>query len=241
MKNLEKYLSLLSGEVDGLLLTSRYSRHYGAEFDIAEGVAIVTKAGCRYFTDSRYIEAAQKGISGFEVLEVNANAGYIQRLNDAIAEVKGEKVKRAAACTVDIQIEAYIPEEYIESTASRIDMYRKIATVRDEDDKWELADELCDRYGEPPKAIMGLITVSMLRNTAANMGITEITQRSGSLQFYIEAPEPEQIAALSQKYGRRILFSCMEKPFIGVKLLPDQQPALLMQEVIYCMRDAKKA
>ena len=85
MKNLEKYLSLLDGEVDGLLLTSRYSRHYGAEFDIAEGVAIVTKAGCRYFTDSRYIESAQMGIQGFEVLDV-AGIGYAKRLNDAIAD-----------------------------------------------------------------------------------------------------------------------------------------------------------
>ena len=86
MKNLDKYLSLLSGEVDGLLLTSRYSRHYGAEFDIAEGVAIVTKAGCRYFTDSRYIESAQNGIKGFEVLEMKRGYNYIQRLNDAIAD-----------------------------------------------------------------------------------------------------------------------------------------------------------
>ena len=85
MKNLEKYLSLLDGEVDGLLLTSRYSRHYGAEFDIAEGVAIVTKAGCRYFTDSRYIESAQAGLKGFEVLDV-AGFGYFKRLNDAIAD-----------------------------------------------------------------------------------------------------------------------------------------------------------
>ena len=68
MKNLDKYLSLLGDEVDGLLLTSRYSRHYGAEFDIAEGVAIVTKNGCRYFTDSRYIESAQRDLKGFEVL-----------------------------------------------------------------------------------------------------------------------------------------------------------------------------
>ena len=86
MKNLEKYLTLLDGEVDGLLLTSRYSRHYGAEFDIAEGVAIVTKKGSRYFTDSRYIESAEKGIRGFEVLEVNQSAGYNKRLNDAIAD-----------------------------------------------------------------------------------------------------------------------------------------------------------
>ena len=85
MKNIEKYLTLLEGEVDGLLLTSRYSRHYGAEFDIAEGVAIVTKAGCRYFTDSRYIESAQNGIKGFEVLDV-AGVGYSKRLNDAIAD-----------------------------------------------------------------------------------------------------------------------------------------------------------
>ena len=86
MKNIEKYLSLLNEEVDGLLLTSRYSRYYGAEFDIAEGVAVVTKAGCRYFTDSRYIESAQNGIKGFEVLEINSSASYTQRLNDAITD-----------------------------------------------------------------------------------------------------------------------------------------------------------
>ena len=86
MKNIEKYLSLLQGEVDGLLLTSRYSRHYGAEFDIAEGVAIVTRKGCRYFTDSRYIESAGNGIRGFEVLEVDRENPYNARLNQAIAD-----------------------------------------------------------------------------------------------------------------------------------------------------------
>ena len=86
MKNLEKYLTLLNGEVDGLLLTSRYSRHYGAEFDIAEGVAIVTKKGCRYFTDSRYIESAENNLKGFEVLEMNRDNNYIKRLNDAIVD-----------------------------------------------------------------------------------------------------------------------------------------------------------
>ena len=86
MKNLDKYISLLNEEVNGLLLTSRYSRHYGAEYDIAEGVAIVSKAGCRYFTDSRYIEAAQKGIKGFDVLEMNKANPFNKLLNDAIAD-----------------------------------------------------------------------------------------------------------------------------------------------------------
>ena len=86
MNNLEKFLSLLGDEVDGLLLTSRYSRHYCAEYDIAEGVAVVTKAGCRYFTDSRYIEDAQKNLKGFEVIEMNRQNPYNQLLNQAIAD-----------------------------------------------------------------------------------------------------------------------------------------------------------
>ena len=86
MKNLEKYLTLLDGEVDGLLLTSRYSRHYGAEYDIAEGVAVVTKKGCRYFTDNRYTEAAENGIKGFEVLDVAKGGGYVKCINQCIED-----------------------------------------------------------------------------------------------------------------------------------------------------------
>ena len=86
MKNLEKFLTLLEGEVDGLLLTSRYSRHYGAEYDIAEGVAVVSKAGCRYFTDNRYTEAAMNGIKGFEVLDVAKGGGYVKCINKCIED-----------------------------------------------------------------------------------------------------------------------------------------------------------
>ncbi len=86
MKNLEKYQSLLGGEITGLLLTSRYSRHYCAEFDIAEGVAVVSAAGCRYFTDSRYIESAEKGIQGFEVILVDREHPYTKLINEAIAD-----------------------------------------------------------------------------------------------------------------------------------------------------------
>ena len=86
MTNIEKYQSLLNDEVQGLLLTSRYSRHYAAKYDIAEGVAIVSQAGCRYFTDSRYIEAAQNGLQGFEVLETNKEYPYSRRINDALQD-----------------------------------------------------------------------------------------------------------------------------------------------------------
>ena len=86
MRNIDKYLSLLNDEVDGLLLTSPYSRYYGAEFEISEGVAVVSKKGCRYFTDSRYIESAEAGIKYFEVLPINQFTGFIKRINDAIED-----------------------------------------------------------------------------------------------------------------------------------------------------------
>ncbi|MBR4656849.1 MAG: aminopeptidase P family protein [Oscillospiraceae bacterium] len=87
MTNLEKYLSLLDkGGYDGLLLTSPISRKYCAEFNVDEGVAIVTKKGCRYFTDSRYIETAEKNLKGFEVRMVSKDNGYIKQLNEAISE-----------------------------------------------------------------------------------------------------------------------------------------------------------
>ena len=86
MTNLEKYRSVLNDEVQGLFLTSRYSRMYAAEFDIAEGYAIVGKSGARYFTDSRYIESAQKNLKGFEVIEFGAGAPLMPALNAALKD-----------------------------------------------------------------------------------------------------------------------------------------------------------
>ncbi len=134
MKNLEKYLTLLSGEVDGLLLTSRYSRHYGAEFDIAEGVAIVTKKGCRYFTDSRYIESAEKGLRGFEVLEVNRENNYFKRLNDAIADF--------GVTALGFE-EVYLTVAEFRSFESRLNaklvpFCKEINSFRDTKEDWEL-------------------------------------------------------------------------------------------------------
>ena len=134
MKNLEKFLTLLDGEVDGLLLTSRYSRHYGAEFDIAEGVAIVTRKGCRYFTDSRYIESAEKGLQGFEVLEMTRENNYIKRLNDAIADFGVTKLGfEEAYLTV---AEYFYYKDNL--NAELVPYCAKINSFRDVKEAWEL-------------------------------------------------------------------------------------------------------
>ena len=85
MKNLEKYLEVLKKEkLDGIMLTSQVSRMYCAEFDVAEGIAIVTPKGSRYFTDSRYIEVAQKNLPDFGVEMVDHKVSYAMLLQKAI-------------------------------------------------------------------------------------------------------------------------------------------------------------
>ena len=134
MRNLDKYLSLLNEEVDGLLLTSEYSRFYGAEYHISEGVAIVTKKGCRYFTDMRYIEAAQKGIRGFEVIEMNKENPFNDLLNRAIADF--------GVTTLGYE-EGYLSVaeflDYEENlNAKLVPMHGKIAGFRAVKEDWEL-------------------------------------------------------------------------------------------------------
>ena len=159
MKNLDKYRSLLNGEVDGLLLTSRYSRHYGAEFDIAEGVAIVTKKGCRYFTDSRYIESAENGIKGFEVLDVNRTIGYVKRLNDAIADFEVTTLGYEENYLTAAELQGYERELH----AKLVPFNKEINGFRGVKEAWELermrkAQDITDKaFAE----VLGRIKVGM--------------------------------------------------------------------------------
>ncbi len=134
MNNIEKYLSLLEGEVDGLLLTSRYSRHYGAQFDIAEGVAVVSKRGCRYFTDSRYIESAENGIKGFEVLIMNREHNYFSRINDAIADFGITKLGYEENYLTVSELMDYEKE----LRAPLVPFHKEISSFRSVKEDWEL-------------------------------------------------------------------------------------------------------
>ena len=134
MKNIDKYLSLVGEKADGLLLTSRYSRYYGAEFDIAEGVAVVSAKGCRYFTDSRYIEAAQNGIRGFEVIMTDRANPYTKLLNEAIADF--------GITTLGYEENYLTVAEFNEYTADLnaklIPMHTEISSFRYVKEPWEL-------------------------------------------------------------------------------------------------------
>ena len=157
---------------------------------------------------------------------------YLQLLSEAIAEEKGEQPEKVPECLVDIQIDAHIPEDYISSLNQRIDLYKKIMHVTRDEDKLDLIDELIDRYGEPPKSVVGLIEVSLLRNKAAHLGITEISQKNAQMYFYTEYLTIEQIQAMSAAYKGRITFNGSGKSYVSVKIDPKKRPFDMMKDVV---------
>ena len=158
---------------------------------------------------------------------------YLKLLNEAIAEEKGETPQTPPACTVDIQVEAHIPEDYIGSMTSRLEIYRRIALVQTPEDKTDLVDELIDRFGEPPQSLVNLIDASLLRNTAGRLGISEISQKRGALFFYISHPTANQLKALMLAYYDRIAFNDKKPPYyVAVRLKKGEYSVELMREVI---------
>ena len=158
---------------------------------------------------------------------------YIQLLNEAIAESKGElPPQRPGECVVDVRLDAHIPETYIESLSARLDIYRKIARLQTNEDSLELIDELIDRFGDPPRSVQGLITVALLRNKASSMDITEIRCRNDMLYFYINSASLEQIQAVVAEYKGRVTVNGSEKPFIAVKLKPSDKQLDVMETVV---------
>lgn len=160
---------------------------------------------------------------------------YLKLLNEAVAYMKGENPPPAdRECIVDMQVQAHIPEEYISSTALRLDVYRRIADIKSIEDSVDVVDELIDRFGEPPAAVKGLIDVALLRNLATSLGITEVKQQSSSLLLYSDTFDMKRVYKLIGGMKGRVLLNAGSKPYISVKLM-NQPPLDVLEETLKLM------
>jgi len=157
---------------------------------------------------------------------------YLKMLSDAVREEKGEAPVSEVECTVDLQIDAHIPVKYIESLPQRLSIYRRIAEIRSAEDQEDVLDELIDRFGEPPKAVRGLIELALLRNRAAGAGITEIAQRGTSLNFYPKTLDLQRVSIIGALLKNRVKLTASEKPYVAVKMLPKQSPVDTLTEML---------
>ena len=110
---------------------------------------------------------------------------YMKLLNEAVNEIKGEQPSDIERdCVVDIQVDAHIPEDYIGSLTHRLEMYRRIADIRTNDDAGDVIDEMIDRFGDIPEQVEALINVALVRSRAISLGIKAIRQRDRKLFLY---------------------------------------------------------
>lgn len=160
---------------------------------------------------------------------------YLKLLNEAVAYMKGENPPPAdRECIVDMQVQAHIPEEYISSTALRLDVYRRIADIKSIEDSVDVVDELIDRFGEPPAAVKGLIDVALLRNLATSLSINEVKQQSSSLLLYSDTFDMKRVYKLIGGMKGRVLLNAGSKPYISVKLM-NQPPLDVLEETLKLM------
>ena len=148
---------------------------------------------------------------------------YLKLLEDAVAEEKGESTedKTEQNCLIDIPVDANIPEDYITSTPLRLEMYKAIAGIRSDAEANDVYDELTDRFGMPPAPVYGLVEIALLRNTALELGITEIKQNMSSVIIYFDEMKPEYLIALNEKMRSQATFTASKRPYISVKMLGD--------------------
>ena len=156
---------------------------------------------------------------------------YLKLLSQAVNEENGQPETEDMPCTVDLNISAHIPESYIESLPARLGIYKRIAAIRTDDDVSDVIDELCDRFGEPPQAVMGLIDVAVLRSKAAAADICEITGNANTAILHINSIKPEAVAKLSEHFGSRFSLNAASTPVYTVRMRAGQKMSDLAAEL----------
>ena len=138
-------------------------------------------------------------------------------LKESVDEAQGIKIDDVQDAAIDINIDAYLPESYIRNHNQRIDIYKKIAAIETEDDKFEIEDELIDRFGDIPRAVQNIIEVASLKTYAKECGIYEIAQSGDNLlmkfgENYVDA---NLIMGLDKMFPKRIKLLSGDKPVIS--------------------------
>ena len=119
-------------------------------------------------------------------------------------EEKGETVKPKPECTVTLDISAFIPASYVGSTAQRIALYKRIAMIATEEDMRDITDELCDRFGEPPRPVRALLSIALLRARAIECEITKVVQEGDSVRFYQDEVDAMTWFELAKEYPNKL-------------------------------------
>ncbi|MCM1326445.1 MAG: transcription-repair coupling factor [Bacteroidales bacterium] len=146
---------------------------------------------------------------------------YCKMLNEAVQNLKGLPVSDDFPTTVDLDVDAYIPPEYIVNEIQKLDIYKRITGIENLKERDDMKDELLDRFGEIPKSVDNLLRIALIRVTAHTLDLTEVKGKNEKIIFTFRADaniEPAGIPEMIQIYGRELSFTAYEKkPYFTFK------------------------
>ena len=168
-----------------------------------------------------------------ERLEANPECPF-GRIWEAVLEEQGEGALKEPECTADLNITANIAKTYVTSGEQRMDLYRRMAAIRSQSDADDLLDEIVDRYGDPPKGVLNLIDVALLRARAAAAGITEISQKDTSVMIFMAVLDFAAVSACcaAPDFKGRIFFAAGKQPQLTVKLAKGEDALKIAQKLV---------
>ena len=163
---------------------------------------------------------------------------YCSILEEAVNEAMGKPPeKKVDETVIDLNVSAFIPDSYIQTSALRIEAYKKIAAVEDLQDRYRVEEEFEDRYGDIPKETVTLMDIQMTRIRAHDAGITEISQTDTGIVFKLSetsAETAQRVSALAAQNRGKILFGAGDNPYILLreKSLPQSKLVPRVNEII---------
>lgn len=145
---------------------------------------------------------------------------YLKLLEEAVQEEKGETPKPRVDCAAELLLSANLPSDYVPDAGQRIDLYRRIALIRTEEQRSDMLDELIDRFGEPPEETTALLDIALLRSQASEKGIAEIKQQDGRLLLTFAETDFVRLSALcgNAAFKGRLLLNAGSSPYLSLRL-----------------------
>mgnify|MGYP002552502353 CR=1 FL=1 len=145
---------------------------------------------------------------------------YCKMLNEAVQNLKGVHTTVDFTTVIDLDVDAYIPAEYIVNETQKLDIYKRIAGIETIKERDEMKDELLDRFGNIPKAVDNLLRIALIRMAAHGLDMTEIKGKNGRITFNFRPDagiDPLKIPAFLKKHGENLSFTAYGNPFFTYK------------------------
>ena len=141
---------------------------------------------------------------------------YCRLLEEAVREARGEENSGPLETSIELPVEAYIPGSYVPDSNQKVEIYRRIAAIREEAVLEDLSGELEDRFGDLPQPVQRLIMVARVKTMAGKLRVKNISELSGFFRLQFASGHPltgEKLVKIGQEYRNRVKFNNQGEEF----------------------------